>query len=605
MESGLKRLTLIKNHLEGNTCAYEVKYSQKPDGEKLTWFKKQGWGYVDTEFKYDEISNQIMVTGNRYVYSGKILPNFKEWADAVLGMEIGPNVPHPKQDDMEVNPPMVNEGFMSAIEGQVGLVTQDKWLRIHHSHGHTMQELWVLRYGKFDRVVDLVVFPLNQSHVEKLVSAASQNNVVLIPYGGGTNVTQALMLPENENRVVVSVDMTKMNKVKWVDRENLTACCEAGILGQDLERELVKYGVVCGHEPDSAEFSSLGGWISTRASGMKKNVYGNIEDILISVTVVTPIGTFTKTCEAQRVSSGPDLNHMILGSEGNFGIITEAIIKVKPTPEAEIHGSIIFPNFENGVKFMYEVGRAKIYPASIRLVDNVQFQFGMALKPEEPDEWTKKFDKIKKFYVTKVRGFDPQEMCAATLMFVGSNATVAMQQKFIYSVGKKYGGMKAGSENGERGYFLTFVIAYIRDISLDYNFMAESFETCVPWSGVLTLCKSVKEAIYQCCERKGVERKPFYCARVTQVYETSATVYIYFGFNIAGLEDPMHTYSEVEEEAREEILRCGGSLSHHHGVGKLRKPFMAKCTGETGMKMLRGMKKTLDPNNIFGAGNLM
>lgn len=129
--------------------------------------------------------------------------------------------------------------------------------------------------------------------------------------------------------MIVSVDMSRLNRVLWVDRTNNTACVECGILGRDLERELGKYGMICGHEPDSVEFSSLGGWISTRASGMKKNVYGNIEDVIESVKLVTPAGTFTKICEAPRVSTGPDLTNFILGSEGNFGLLTEAIIKIR------------------------------------------------------------------------------------------------------------------------------------------------------------------------------------------------------------------------------------------------------------------------------------
>lgn len=132
--------------------------------------------------------------------------------------------------------------------------------------------------------------------------------MVLVPYGGGTNVTQCLMLDEKEKRMIVSVDMTRMNKIKWVDKVNMTACIEAGIIGQDLERELKNYGVCCGHEPDSVEFSSLGGWISTRASGMKKNAYGNIEDIVLNVKLVSPIGTYTKASEWPRISNGPDLN---------------------------------------------------------------------------------------------------------------------------------------------------------------------------------------------------------------------------------------------------------------------------------------------------------
>jgi len=165
-----------------------------------------------------------------------------------------------------------------------------------------------LRHGRLARVVDTVVYPRNHDDVEHIVRLASQHNVVLMPYGGGTNVTHALLLPNEETRPIVSIDMAKMNHVKMVDRENMVALVEAGIGGKDLERELERYGVGAGHEPDSYEFSTLGGWISTRASGMKKNRYGNIEDIVITLKVVTPQGTWVRPCSAPRISTGPELN---------------------------------------------------------------------------------------------------------------------------------------------------------------------------------------------------------------------------------------------------------------------------------------------------------
>jgi len=132
------------------------------------------------------------------------------------------------------------------------------------------------------------------------------------------------------------------------------------------------YGVVSGHEPDSMEFSTLGGWISTRASGMKKNTYGNIEDIVKSITFVTPKGTFKKLENYwPRISAGPDMNQIILGHEGNLGVITEAIIKVRKVPEAQEYNAILFPNFELGSKFMEEMAQQKLYPSSLRLVDNI------------------------------------------------------------------------------------------------------------------------------------------------------------------------------------------------------------------------------------------
>lgn len=149
------------------------------------------------------------------------------------------------------------------------------------------------------------------------------------------------------------------------------------------------------------------------------------------------------------------------------------------------------------------------------------------------------------------------------------------------------------------------MIAYIRDFVLDHYYMGESFETAVPWDKVSDLCKNVQARVIQSCKEKGVIGKSFASFRVTQVYETGACIYIYFGFSYKGLKNAVQVYTEVEHEAREEIMKCGGSLSHHHGVGKLRKPFFKEVAGEVGVEMLRAMKHKLDPKNTFATMNLI
>jgi alkyldihydroxyacetonephosphate synthase len=178
--------------------------------------------------------------------------------------------------------------------------------------------------------------------------------------------------------------------------------------------------VVLGHEPDSIEFSTLGGWISTRASGMKKNAYGNIEDILMNCKLVTSKGTISKNSEWPRVSNGPDLNHVVMGHEGNFGVVTEAVLRVRPIPEVKEYSSIIFHDFEIGIKFMDEVARSRNWPASLRVVDNTQFKASQALK-EKTNSMTKEFlDMVKMFYVLRVKGFDINKFVGCTVVFEGS-----------------------------------------------------------------------------------------------------------------------------------------------------------------------------------------
>ena len=166
--------------------------------------------------------------------------------------------------------------------------------------------------------------------------------------------------------------------------------------------------------------------------------------------------------------------------------------------------------------------------------------------------------------------------------------------------------MEAGAENGIRGYFLTFMIAYLRDFAAQYNFVAESFETSCPWSKVSTLCQNVKERLISSCKAKGIkEDQVFASFRVTQLYETGAAVYVYFGFNYGGMntERVVEIYEDVENEAREEIMRSGGSLSHHHGVGKIRKRFIKKTLPAMALDLMQDVKVSLDPKNVFAINN--
>jgi len=235
----------------------------------------------------------------------------------------------------------------------------------------------------------------------------------------------------------------------------------------------------------------------------------------------------------------------------------------------------------------------------------MQFQFGQALKPDHNSKVGEWMDSVKKWYVTKYCGFEIEKMVAATLVFEGNASDVAIQEQKVYGIAAKYGGINGGEENGRRGYFLTYMIAYIRDFGFKYYFIAESFETSVPWSNVLKLCTRVKEKLYNACKEHGVKFNPFISCRVTQTYDVGACVYFYFGFIYRDLPDPLGVYIDIETQAREEILKCGGSLSHHHGVGKLRKKWLPQTISPTGISMLKGIKQAVDPKNIFGNGNLV
>ena len=403
--------------------------------------------------------------------------------------------------------------------------------------------------------------------------------------------------------MIVSVDMSQMNRVLWIDPENRMACVQAGAVGRNIAEQLAEHGFTMGHEPDSIEFSTLGGWIATHASGMKKNRYGNIEDLVLDATVVTARGTLERPAVAPRESIGVgDARRWIFGSEGSFGIVTRAIIKIFPLPEVQQYGSIVFPDLEQGVAFLYELTQTATPPASVRLVDNLQFQLSQMLKPRSTG-LKKRKSALEKWFVVRVKGFDPKRMTACTLVFEGTREQVAAEQRSVYQIAKRYGGMKGGAENGKRGYQLTFGIAYLRDWILNHFLLAESFETSVAWSEALSLCKNVKRRLREEHRKRNLPGKPFATCRITQVYPTGVCVYFYFAYYFKGVENPSAVYSELEHAARDEVLKSGGSLSHHHGIGKIRRDFLPRVLSPGMLAWTRDIKKAVDPANVFGAGN--
>lgn len=263
----------------------------------------------------------------------------------------------------------MNENLIEEIRKAGIEFSLDGLDRFIRCHGQTLADIYRIRKNQFKRIPDLVLWPKCHDEVLKIVQLVSKYEAVLIPYGGGTSVSCSVTCPQEETRSIAVVDTTQMNKLLWLNRENLTACFESGIVGQDLEKILQAEGLTMGHEPDSIELSTLGGWVATRSSGMKKNFYGNIEDLLVQVKMATCKGVLERKFLAPRVSCGPDFDQLILGSEGMFGIITEVVVKVSPMPEVKKFGSIVFPNFEIGLKFLREVARKKCQPTSIRLMD--------------------------------------------------------------------------------------------------------------------------------------------------------------------------------------------------------------------------------------------
>jgi alkyldihydroxyacetonephosphate synthase len=563
------------------------------------------WGYDDSRFEFLD-PRTVQLTGDRYPLAGAPLPHFMPFVEALLGVPVGPEHMQEALPPAPLPAPARHEAFVAELRAahpDVRLEDDDE-SRLIHSHGQlSVEEIYrFLGGGVPDRLVDLVVHPSGEAEIQTLVDLADRHGVVLIPYGGGTNVSGALTCPPQERRTIVSVDMRGMNRVLAIDRDNGWVEVEAGITGKDLEVRLEAEGLTSGQVPDSVELSTVGGWIATNASGMKKNRYGNIEDAVLDAVLVTPRGEVRLTPVVPRSSTGIQAQRLAFGSEGGLGIVTRAVLQVWPLPEAQRYASFVFPDFEAGVRYLRAVQAAGVRPASIRLTNNTEFRLGQALGRAKRGT-SALMAKLTKHYVTRVKGFDPERMVACTVVMEGSAAEVRQQARSLFGLLAEHGGLSGGPENGRRGYAVTFAIAYIRDFLNKLGILGETFETSAPWSRIHDITRAVEAELRRLCTERGVQGTPYLSYRISQSYRAGVCIYFTMGFCGRGLADAERTFHEIEHRMREVVLEQGGSLSHHHGVGKIRQDFVAQVHSEASIRAVRALKRSLDPNDVFGAGN--
>ena len=567
-----------------------------------TWGHK--WGYKDSRFVLNK-DRTVSMEGDRYELSGTRMPDFIPYIEEVIGIEINPGNTLAEVENKPVSSLNINQVFVDNIKNEF---EDDRYSfededRLIHSHGQTTsEEVYKILYNQIKRCVDMVFYVENNEEVQRLIELAVEFDVCLVPFGGGTSVTSALKIPSSEQRMIVSVDLRRMNQVEWINEEDRQVCVQAGITGSDLENLLAEKGYCMGHEPDSVELSTLGGWIATNASGMKKNRYGNIEDIVENVTMITAKGTVEQVKPLSRASIGFKPQNILFGSEGNLGIITKAVLKIHKTPEIKKYNSIIFKDWETGVQFLYNLSKTNFIPSSVRLVDNMQFRFGQALKPKA--QGFKKFmGQIEKFFALKVKGLDAEKMCATTFLMEGSQNEIAYQEKNILKLAKQHGGLVGGPGNGKRGYLLTFAIAYVRDFLTDFHIIGETMETTVPWSKIKPVCEAASNTLFELHKKHNLPGKPYISYRIPQIYHTGVCIYFMLGMSVENVPNAEDLFGEIEHAIRRAIMDNGGSISHHHGVGKIRKDFLKDTLSDSSVELIKDLKKAHDPSNIFGIRN--
>ena len=562
------------------------------------------WGFKDSSFIIND-DNSITFTGARYDgISGERLPYLIPFVTKVLDTDINKDPYFKEVKKKFVSERTLNKSFIEAIESSF---EKDKLSigddeRVLHSHGqNSPDEVFKVLYDKLEKFTDLIIYVETEEDVVLLINLAKKHNVCLVPYGGGTNVTNALQLPKNETRMIVTVDTRRLNRIISIDQKNLLVEVEAGITGKELENQLQDKGFTTGHQPDSIELSTVGGWISTNAAGMKKNRYGNIEDIVQNLVMVTPNGIINQIEPLVRSSIGIKTQNILFGSEGNLGIITKATMKIHRLPECSDYESVVMKDWDTGLDFMYELAHSNTIPASARMLDSLHYQFGSALKPEKT-KFGKFKSKIQKL-AFKIKNFDADHFVAAVFKLEGTFSEVEHQRKNIKRLARKYNGLLGGSKEGKVGYNITMVIAYIREFFVPQGILGETLETAVPWSKVNQVKDEANKLLTKLHKEYNLPGKPFFCSRVSKIYHTGVCMYNTMGINVRGVKNPEKVFSDIEHKIRACFIKNGGSISHHHGVGKLRKEFMPETISAGSIQVIQNIKKSQDPDNIFGIDN--
>jgi alkyldihydroxyacetonephosphate synthase len=541
-----------------------------------------GWGNEDTQF------------------SAQAHPGFWPYAKTVLEIERDEFDPREwTLDEIDLPDAYLDERFLTKLRSFLASsqISGDRQERVIHAYGKGFRDLFRLRHGEASGAPDLVVYPESEHDVCLTLRAAAERDVVVIPFGGGSNIAGCLERME-ARRMTVSLDLRRLRKVLQVDARSGTARIESGIFGPDLENQLNEYGVTLGHFPDSFLHSTLGGWIATRSAGMQSDKYGKIEDMVIALRMVTTEGVLA-TRVIPKSSNGIDVNHLCIGSEGTLGVITEATMRVHPRPASRVVHGYLFPEFEGGIEAIHECVGQECAPAMVRLNDPDKTALSLAFRPPAAG-FSEVMSKMFKSYL-RVKGFNLPRACLMLTAFEGTKTGVARQLRQVQGIYRRFGAIGMGATAGKSFEATKYDFPYIRDFLLDRDVTTDVSETSTVWSNIFPLYRETMTALRSSIGESGV--RPWAGCHISHTYQSGASVYFTFGFKQqVGRE--MEQYLHVKRAAQQSFIDCGATLSHHHAVGTEHLPWLTADISPLGVQAVAAVKRGLDPNNVMNPGRL-
>ncbi len=479
---------------------------------------------------------------------------------------------------------------IAEIVGETNVSDTD-YDRVRYGHGKSLDENVALRAGRAEQIPDLVVHPRDKEDVKAIVAYCVEHDIPVVPFGAGSGV---VIGTRAERGGVVLVMRTHMNKLLSVNERTMTATVQPGLMGshfEDLLNEAPRLlgtsrAYTCGHFPQSYEMASVGGWIAALGSGQASTYYGDAYDLVISQEYVTPVGEI-RTKDFPASATGPKVNDILKGSEGTFGVLVEATVKIfRHQPENTARFAFMMPNWEAAVEFSREVVQGEFgMPAVFRISDPEETERGLALKG---------FDTGPANALLTRRGFKAWQRCLVIGTAEGEKGFtkhVAAQTKRI---AKQHGGMSLTSFATKQWEHGRYSDAYIREDILDFGMIIDTLETSVTWDTIYDVHAGVRALVKS--------RPGTVCmTHASHFYPQGTNLY----FILVLKPKDEQEFFDFREGIIDKILECGGSTSHHHGTGNLFGSRLERYLGSVEMDVLRALKRHFDPTGIMNPGNTL
>jgi len=470
-------------------------------------------------------------------------------------------------------------------------VNTDEYSRVKYAYGKTLEEAMNLRKGIVKNVPDAVIHPTSKVDIQKIITYCNSEKIPVTVFGGGSSVTLGLQCPKGGISLVMQ---THMNRVISFNETNQTITVEAGMMGPEYERilnnapELLKANrkYTGGHFPQSFEYSSVGGWVVTLGSGQQSSYYGDACDIVISQEYVTPVGEI-KTLDYPATATGPKVNDIMKGNEGTFGVLAHVTMKVfRYMPENAQQFAYIFPDWESAVNAAREVSQGEFgMPSVFRISDPEETDVGLKLYGIEGTV----FDTL-----MKIRGFQPMKRCLLIGQADGDKDFAINVKKKVKKICSDYKGMFLTGYPVSQWSHGRYMDPYMREDLNDYGILIDTLESGVTWDKLHELHQGVRAYIKDFPQTVCM-------THASHFYSQGTNLYFIFIIRCKDIK----SFVEFHRGIIKQIEKYGGSLSHHHGVGRLMGPTMEKHLGKTQMDVLKTLKKHFDPNNIMNPGGTM